>query len=206
MEAVTAPRLPKTLMIGCGAVANEMVAIIKANGWDHVTLTCLPAEWHNTPDKIPEGMARKINEAKEDGSYERIVSLYADCGTGGMLDVLLEKEGVVRIPGPHCYEFFSTQPVFEQMMEEELGSLFLTDFFVRHFDRLILDGLGISKHPELRDMYFGHYKRAIYMAQAKDSELEAMAKACADKIGLKYEYIYTGYGTLETYMTEQAGA
>ena len=205
MEAVTAPELPKTLMIGCGAVAHEMVAVIKANKWDHVTLTCLPADWHNTPTKIPDGMARKIAEGREEG-YDKIICLYADCGTGGMLDALLEKENVERIPGPHCYQFFATEPVFEEMMEEELGTFFLTDYFVRHFDRLIMDGFGISKHPELKDMLFSGYKRAIYLAQTKDPDLEEMAKDCAQKLELEYEYQFVGYGELETYMKDKAGA
>lgn len=190
------------LIIACGALAREIGWVIDANKLDHVDLTCLPADLHNHPDKIPGEMRRKI-DANED-KYERIVALYADCGTGGLLDDLLEEKGVERIGGPHCYAFYSGLETFEEMHEDELGTLYLTDYLVRFFDRLIIKGLGLDRHPELKDMYFGNYKRLTYLAQIDDPSLQEQAKAAAEKLGLEYVYKFTGYGGLGDFITEQA--
>ena len=195
---------PKTLVIACGALAREFLAVVERNGWSNLEITCLPAIWHNRPEKIPEGVRRKIRAARGRGGYDRIVVLYADCGTGGLLDQVLAEEGVERIAGPHCYEFFSGTKAFEEMMEAEIGSFFLTDYMVRHFDRLIIQGLGLDRRPELRDAYFGHYRKLVYLSQLEDARLLAKAKAAAERLGLEFEHRHTGYGDLETFLAAQS--
>lgn len=189
------------LIIACGALAREVGWVIKANGIDGVDLTCLPAEFHNYPDRITPAMADKI-DANAD-KYERIVALYADCGTGGQLDTMLAEKNVERIGGPHCYAFYAGDDVFETMHEDEIGTLYLTDYLVRFFDRLIIKGLGIDRHPELRDAYFGNYTRLMYLAQTEDNTLIGKARDAATTLGLKYAYRFTGYGGLGDFITEQ---
>lgn len=193
-----------TLLIACGALAREILALSEAYGWRNMAVTCLPAHYHNTPDKIPEAVRAKIRENR--GRYGRILVVYGDCGTGGLLDDVLRDEAVERIDGPHCYQFFAGTVDFAAMMDAEPGSFFLTDYLVRHFDRLIIEGLGLDRHPELRDDYFGNYRRLVYLAQIEDGELERRAESAARKLNLNYEYRLTGYGELGAFMsTAQAG-
>jgi len=189
-----------TLLIACGALAREITWLIDTNGWRGVEVTCLPADLHNYPKKIPDGMREKIREAKETGRFGKILALYADCGTGGMLDAVLEEEGVERIPGAHCYEFYTGSQAFMEMAEEELGTLYLTDYLTRFFDRLIISGLGLDRHPELRDDYFGNYKRVVYLAQTEDAELVEKARAAADRLDLTFEVRQTGMGGLAEFI------
>ncbi|HYV87345.1 MAG TPA: DUF1638 domain-containing protein, partial [Candidatus Polarisedimenticolia bacterium] len=142
----------KTLLIACGALAREIVALQRAHKWKTLDITCLPAIWHNRPEKIPEGVRRKIRAGRK--THEHILVAYGDCGTGGLLDKVLEEEGVERIEGPHCYQFYMGTADFEALMERDPTTFFLTDYMVRHFDRLIIQGLGLDRHPELRDDYF----------------------------------------------------
>ena len=193
-----APESPRTLLIACGALARELVELIRLNGWHHMSVTCLPAIWHNRPEKIPEGVRAKIREARDD--YDRILVLYGDCGTGGLLDAVLAEEGVERIEGPHCYAFFSGLESFEAMAEAEPACFYLTDYLARHFDRLIIQGLGIDRHPELLPLYFGNYKRLVYLAQTEDPALAAKARAAAETLGLDYEEHRTGYGGLGAFL------
>lgn len=193
----------KTMLIACGALANETIAVIERNGWDFMDVTCLPANYHNHPDKIPEAMRTKIRAAKDDG-YGSIVALFADCGTGGALDVVLEEEGVDRIPGAHCYEFYSGSSVFNDISEEEIGTFYLTDFLARHFNKLIIEGLGIDRHPQLMDMYFQHYKRLVYLAQVDDPALDAAAEAAAEKLNVEYKRVFTGLGPYQAFMAQYA--
>jgi hypothetical protein len=190
--AVDAPG--RTLLIACGALAREIVELIRVNDWRHLTVSCLPAAWHNTPSKIPGGVRQRIQEAR--GRYERILVLYGDCGTGGLLDEVLAEEGVERIEGPHCYAFFAGNDVFEALAEAEIGSFYLTDYLVRHFERLIVQGLGLDRHPELLEIYFGNYKKLVYLAQTEDVGLDARAAAAAERLGLAFERHFTGYGGL----------
>jgi hypothetical protein len=192
---------PKTLVIACGALAREFLAVVERNGWSNLEITCLPAIWHNRPEKIPDGVRRKIRAAR--GRYDRILVLYGDCGTGGLLDQVLAEEGVERIAGPHCYEFFAGTKAFEEMMEAEIGSFFLTDYMVRHFDRLIMQGLGLDRRPELRDLYFGNYRKLVYLSQIEDPRLLAKARSAAEQLGLAFEHRHTGYGDLETFLAAQ---
>ncbi|MFQ5953709.1 MAG: DUF1638 domain-containing protein [Kiloniellales bacterium] len=194
---------PSTLFIACGALAREVVELIRLNGWTHVTVGCLPASLHNTPAEIPEAVRAKIRAAR--GRFDHIAVLYGDCGSGSLLDKVLDEEGVERIPGPHCYEFYAGKPDFEALMDEEPGSFFLTDYLVRHFERLIIKGLGLDRHPQLRDSYFANYRRLIYLAQTRSDKLEAQARAAAERLGLDYQVRYTGYGELGRFM-EQARA
>lgn len=198
-EAAVSP----TLLIACGALAREMLAVAEANGWTHLKVTCLPAILHNRPEQIPDRLRQRIRTARGQG-YERIYVVYADCGTGGLLDTVCAEEGVERIPGPHCYSFFAGAENFDGLMEEELGSLFLTDYLARHFDRLILKDMGLDRHPELLGMMFGHYKRVVYLAQTDDPALDAKARAAAERLGLAYERRFTGYGELTEFMAQAA--
>ena len=187
------------LMIACGALGREIIQLIELNNWQHMDVTCLPAKWHNTPDLIPDGVRAKIREAK--GKYQKIYVLYADCGTGGLLDKVLEEEGdVERIGGPHCYSFFSGNALFEARGEDDMTSFFLTDYLAQHFDKLIWEGFGIDRHPDMVEFVFGNYEKVVYLAQAPTDALKTKAKAAADKLGLAYEYRETGYGDLESFM------
>ncbi|MGH6932259.1 MAG: DUF1638 domain-containing protein [Dongiaceae bacterium] len=197
------PRASSTLLIACGALAREILALNEANGWDAVSLTCLPAHYHNTPDKIPDAVRAKIRENRD--RYDRMFVLYGDCGTGGLLDVVLAEEGVERIPGPHCYQFFAGTKEFTDMMAAEPGSFFLTDYLTRHFNRLIIEGLGLDRHPELRDDYFGNYTALVYLAQTEDAELQGLAQDAARRLGLAYHYRFTGYGELKSFLSTATG-
>ncbi len=191
-------RPPSTQLIACGALAWEIAELIRANGWSHMSISCVPAHYHNTPDKIPEAVRAKIRAAR--GSYDRIVVVYGDCGTGGLLDEVLAEEGVERIAGPHCYQFYAGETNFAALMDDEPGSFFLTDYLVRHFDLLILRGLGLDRYPQLLGDYFGNYRKLVYLAQIEDAGLVERAKAAADRLGLAYEYRYTGYGELGKFL------
>ena len=185
---------PRTLIIACGALSHEIVALIRANGWDNFRVQCLPAELHNRPGEIPAAVREKIR-ALRDG-HEHVFVAYADCGTGGRLDAVLADEGVERLPGAHCYEFFAGSGVFSVLAGEEPGTFYLTDFLARHFDRLIIRGMGLDRHPQLQSMLFGNYRRLLYLAQRRDPDLEQRARGAAERLGLDYQYRYTGYGEL----------
>jgi hypothetical protein len=187
---------PASLIIACGALAREIVALRTLNHWPHLVVQCLPADWHNRPEKIPEGVRAKIHAAR--GRFTSIFVAYADCGTGGLLDAVLIEEGVERIPGAHCYEFFAGSAQFAALAEAELGTFYLTDFLLQHFDRLIIHGLGIDKHPELLPIYFGNYKKLTYLAQMPSEEKMAAGRAAAARLGLEFEAHVTGYGALAT--------
>mgnify|MGYP000629686681 CR=1 FL=1 len=188
----------RTLLIACGALARETLAAIEANGLRHVEVTCVSALLHNRPERIPEAVRAKIREHRAE--YERIMVLYADCGTGGALDQVLAEEGVERIGGPHCYAFYAGQEVFEALADAEPGTFYLTDFLTRQFDTLVIEGLGLDRHPELLSLYFGNYRRLIYLAQTEDPQLQAQAQAAAERLGLAYEYRFTGLGELAQFV------
>ena len=184
------------LLIACGALAREIVDLIECNHWSAFDVQCLPAKWHNTPQFIVPAVRGKIRENRN--KYKSIFVLYGDCGTGGLLDAMLEEEGVERIGGPHCYAFFSGNPQFAERAESEFSSFYLTDYLARHFDKLIWVGLGLDRHPELLDSYFGNYEKLIFLAQTHDEELIKNAEMAAQKLNLAYEYRFTGYGELAT--------
>ena len=183
-------------VIACGALARELVALKRLNGWSSFEIECLPPDLHNRPERIPAAVEAAIRAARQ--RHARIFVAYADCGTGGLLDVVLQREGVERIPGAHCYEFFATAAQFAQLSESEPGTFYLTDFLVRHFDRLVMSGLGLDRHPQLLAEYFRHYTRMVYLVQVKDQKLSAAAREAAARLGLAYEERFTGYGSLGT--------
>lgn len=189
---------PNTLLIACGALAREITLLIEANSWTHLTVQCLPAILHNTPADIPDGVRQKIRENKV--SFDQILVVYGDCGTGGLLDDVLAEEGVERIAGPHCYEFYAGFEDFKAMSEADPGTFYLTDYLVRQFDQLVIKGLGLDRHPELRETYFGNYNRLIYLAQVENPELVIEAQQAAHQLGLSYEYRFTGMGGLADLM------
>ena len=183
------------LLIACGALAREVKAIRDLCGWDHVEIDCLPAELHDTPEEIPRAVRAKLEAAQ--GRFDEIFVAYADCGTGGRLDALLEEYGVERLPGAHCYELFAGAESFAAQQEAEPGTFYLTDFLVRNFDRLVVRGLGLDRHPELLSDYFGNYRRVVYLAQTRSSELDARARNCAERLELAFEAHFTGLEPLE---------
>lgn len=197
------PARERVLVIACGALANEVLAITRANGLDHVDLTCLPAQLHNRPEKIPEAVREAIARAR--ASHRHILVGYGDCGTGGLLDRVLAEEGVGRIEGAHCYAFFAGLDAFEAEAEAEPSTFYLTDFLARHFETLVIRPLGLDRFPELRDAYFGAYTRLLYLEQAPDADTEARARAAAERLGLDYARRATGYGLLESTLRRHAG-
>ena len=218
---------PRTLVIACGALARELLAIVQLDGLDTMTIECLPAALHNRPKEIPDAVRARIHRARgsaavasgdtdvgedpvDDGvvlgerveAYESIFVAYADCGTGGLLRQVCDEEGVEMLAGAHCYEFFATAPRFAEIQDAEIGSFYLTDFLARHFDRMVWQGLGLDRHPELLPMYFGNYTRLVYLAQTDDPELLALAEAGAERLGLTMLVERTGYGELEATLVE----
>ena len=193
----------KILLISCGALASTLKSLLKQNQWDFIKLECLPAIWHNHPEKIVPGLKQKIALAKTSKKFNKILVAYGDCGTKGELDKLLDKSGAVRIKGNHCYEFFTGSEEFEKIFSSEIGSFYLSDYLVTFFDKLILDGLGIKKHPHLRDIYFKNYKKLVYLAQTNNIVLQRKAKLAADFLGLEYSYKFTGYKNIELFINHQ---
>jgi uncharacterized protein DUF1638 len=193
------------LIIACGALAHEITALRRANCWDDLTVRCLPAELHNRPERIPAAVRALIQESRDRYRYRSIFVAYADCGTGGRLDAVLAEEGVERIPGAHCYEFFATSPLFAELAEAEPGTFYLTDFLLRHFERLVIRGLGLDRHPELFPSYFGNYRKLVYLGQAPAADSEDAARAIAARMGLSFEFRRTGYGTLQTRLATAVG-
>jgi hypothetical protein len=187
---------PRLLVIACGALAREVAALKRANGWTTLDVACLPPELHNRPEGIAPAVRAKIREHRAD--YAAIFVAYGECGTKGALDAVLAEEGIERNPGAHCYEFFATPSTFEALSDAEPGTFYLTDFLLRHFDRLVIRALGIDRHPELQATYFGNYRRLVYLAQAPKPEAEAAARAVAERLGLEFEMRATGYGGLGT--------
>ncbi|GHE85862.1 hypothetical protein GCM10016455_01430 [Aliiroseovarius zhejiangensis] len=186
----------KVLVLACGALANEILALIRLNGWDHMSLTCLPAILHNTPDRIPAAVRAAFDKHKAD--FDQVFLAYADCGTGGQLAALCDELGIEMIRGPHCYSFFEGNDAFAAHADGEIDVFYLTDFLARGFENFVIKPLGLDRHPELRDMYFQHYTRLIYLAQTDNPDLDRMAQDAADRLGLKYQRKFTGFGDLAT--------
>jgi hypothetical protein len=190
----------KSLIIACGALAREILALKELNGWEHMDLTCLPAIYHVHPEKITDAVETAVLKHKTD--YAQIFIAYADCGTGGLLAAKCAELGVELIQGPHCYSFFEGNAAFEKISEDEFTAFYLTDFLVRQFDAFVIKPMGLDRHPELRDMYFGNYEKLVYQAQTDNPELTEKAKLCAERLGLRFERRFTGYGDLETALAQ----
>ena len=189
-------------MLACGAIAREVLALIELNDWTHVDLRCLPAQLHSRPERIPAAVDAKLTELA--GRYDRVFVAYADCGTGGALDPVLERHGVERLPGAHCYGFLAGNDAWDAMQDEEPATFYLTDFLARHFDALVVRALKLDTHPELLSLMFGNYRRLVYLAQTDDPELDRRAEEAAEFLGLDYERVRTGYGELVPSLTRFA--
>ena len=184
----------KILLVACGALAREIIALRDMNSWTHIDLTCLPAIYHNSPDKITPAIREAVEKWR--GSDEQIFIVYADCGTGGLLKAACDEMGVEMLEGPHCYSFFEGNDAFAA--RDEITSFFLTDFLARQFDAFIWKPLGLDRHPELLEMYFSHYEKLVYQSQTDQPVLLEQAKSYADRLGLEFEHRHTGYGDLST--------
>lgn len=184
----------KILLVACGALAREILDLKAANGWTHLDLTCLPANYHLYPEKITAAVRETV--AKYRDSYAEIFIVYADCGTGGLLQAACEEMGVRMVEGPHCYSFFEGNEAFASHSESEMTAFYLTDFLVRQFEAFIIKPMGLDRHPQLRDIYFSNYEKLVYQAQTDDPALTAKARDCAAQLGLAFERRYTGYGDL----------
>jgi hypothetical protein len=187
---------PGTLLIACGALAREIAALKRANGWSALEVRCLPAQLHNRPELIAPAVRAAIRENKE--RFASLFVVYGECGTRGELDRVLQEEGVERLPGAHCYEFLATPQLFAQLSEAEPGTFYLTDFLLRHFERLVIRPLGLDRHPQLAGEYFRHYRKLVYLAQAERAGAIEQARAIAARFGFEFEYRFTGYGELGT--------
>ena len=195
---------PSVLILACGALARELMDIVKLNELATVAIECLPAELHNRPQDITAAVEERLDRAE--GRYDRVLVGYADCGTGGHLDELCRRRGVSRLPGAHCYELFAGRNTFAQLHDEEPGTFYLTDYLAKHFDRLIIGGLGIARHPQLTEMYFGHYRKLVFLPQVDDPVVYEKARAAADRLGLVFERRPCGYGELATTVVDFARA
>jgi len=182
------------LVIACGALGREIAALRRMNQWTALDVRCLPAELHNRPERIAPAVRDEIRAQRD--RYRTIFVAYGECGTAGQLDAVLAEEGVERIPGAHCYQFLAGAPVFEELCEAEPGTFYLTDFLLRHFDRLVIRGLGLDRHPELTQEYFRHYRKLVYLAQTRVPSAVERAKQIAERMGFAFEHRFTGYGEL----------
>jgi hypothetical protein len=187
----------RVLVVACGAIAREVLAVIDLNGWTHVTLQCLPGKLHNTPREIAGKVDAKLREAEASGDYDAMFVAYGDCGTAGALDDVLAAHGVDRLPGDHCYGFFAGVDEFAAMHQDNPFTFYLTDFLCRHFDRLVVQGLKLDTHPELLPMVFGNYRRVVYLSQTDDPALLERGRAAAAFLGLEFEHHPSGYGDLK---------
>jgi hypothetical protein len=188
----------RVAIVLCGALAKEIVDIVRRHDWD-VSLHGIAAQEHMTPQNIAPLVEKKLRELMP--QFERVIVAYGDCGTAGALDEVLARYDVPRISGPHCYEMYAGTG-FQQMMDDEPGTFFLTDFLLRSFDGLVWKGLGLDRFPQLKDMYFANYHRVVYLQQRADDNLIPKAQAVAEKMGFPLEVRRTGYGELERRLVE----
>ena len=192
----------KRLVLGCGALVYDLLRLLKQNPSfsDRVNIQCLPASWHNSPQLIAPGVEKYLSENAH--LYKEVYIAYADCGTGGALDKVLNKYKAKRIEGAHCYEFFAGTDAFEKLSEEEIGTFYLTDYLVKNFNRIMIKGLGLDKYPELFDAYFKHYKKLVYLAQTENDDWKKDAEKYAKDFGFDYEYRLVGTGSLDSVFKE----
>jgi hypothetical protein len=191
-DGLAPERQGRVLLIACGALAREILGLCERNGWTHLDLMCLPAILHNTPDRIVPEVEAAVRKHRT--AYDGIFVVYADCGTGGLLQAKCAELGVGMVEGPHCYSFFEGNAAFAA--RGEMTAFYLTDFLVRQFDAFVIRPLGLDRHPDLRDMYFGNYTTLVYQAQTDDPALDRLARGHAERLGLAYERRATGYGDL----------
>ena len=186
------------LVIACGALAREIDDLKRLHGWEHLHLSCLDAKLHHRPALIPARLRDKIRRNK--AKFDKIYVGYADCGTRGEIDRVIEEEGpgIERLPGVHCYQFFAGADRFAALADAEPGTFYLTDFLAQHFDRFVMEPLKLDQHPELFDAFFGNYRRVVYLSQTQDAELLDAARDAAKRLDLEFEHVHCGYGELET--------
>jgi hypothetical protein len=201
-EGLAAERGGRILLVACGALAHEILALKRMNGWNHLDLQCLPANLHLWPDRIPDAVEAAVIAQRD--AYDSVFVVYADCGTGGLLQARCAALGVEMIEGPHCYAFFEGTAGFVERAETEFTAFYLTDFLVRQFDAFVWRPMGLDRHPQLRDMLFGNYTKLVYQAQTEDPALDAKARDCAARLGLDYERRFTGYGDLAEALAKAA--
>ncbi|MEO1732461.1 MAG: DUF1638 domain-containing protein [Pseudomonadota bacterium] len=201
-DGLSANGAGRVLLIACGALAREIIDLIRINGWDHIDLSCLPAILHNHPDQITTRVADAVEKHRD--QYAKICVVYADCGTGGLLAARCADLGVDMVKGPHCYSFFEGNDTFANKGDDDLTTFYLTDFLARQFDAFVWQPLGLDRHPDLLEMYFGHYTKLVYQAQTDDPVLTERARDCADRLGLDFERRFTGYGDLSTTLADWA--
>lgn len=201
-DGLTAAGKGRVLLLACGALAREILALRAANGWTHLDLHCLPANLHLWPDRIPDAVEQAVLRFRP--HYARIFVVYADCGTGGLLQARCEQLGVEMVEGPHCYSFFEGNEAFASHADSEITAFYLTDFLVRQFDAFVWKPMGFDRHPELIAMMFGNYEKLVYQAQTNDPALDASARRAAERLGLTYERRFTGYGDLTPALTRAA--
>ncbi len=194
----------RVLLLACGALAHEILALKAANGWNHLDLHCLPANLHLWPDLIPDAVETAVARFRD--RYSDVFVVYADCGTGGRLQARCAELGVEMVAGPHCYAFFEGLDTFAAHAETEITAFYLTDFLVRQFDAFVWKPMGFDRHPELIPMMFGNYEKLVYLAQTDDPALDARAAEAARRLGLAYERRATGYGDLAPALARAAGA
>ena len=200
-DALSVKNGARCLIIACGALAKEILHIRSLNNMDEmIDIQCLPAKLHNTPQQIPALLQEKIRYYKK--YYDHIIIGFADCGTGGLLQKICREEGVEFLEGAHCYGVFTGNDAFDYMAGEELGTFYLTDYLTRHFDSLIIKGMGLEKYPEMRDILFSNYTKVVYLAQTNDNELTRKASKCAQYLKLDFKRIYTGYGELNDFIVQ----
>lgn len=187
----------RVLVLSCAALAVDIRAVVSTPGWKHVDFEYLPANYHVRPEKIVPALEPILVERH--GDYDHILIGYGDCGTGGHLDRLLNRyPNAERIAGDHCYAFFTGIDAFAEQFNAEPGTFYLTDFLTKHQDALIFGALGLTEHPELRDLYFGNYTQVMYLAQNPTTELTEAAEECARKLHLNYVQSNVGRGLLES--------
>ncbi|NKB78006.1 MAG: DUF1638 domain-containing protein [Gammaproteobacteria bacterium] len=199
MDTLTKKTAKQTLIIACGALSHEILALIEMNQWNHLAVTCIPGHYHHRPALIPEAVRSKIQQNR--ARYQDIFVMYGDCGTGGVLDRVLEEEQVSRIEGPHCFSFFSGNDQYETWSEKEITTFYLTDFFCRHFETFVWQALGLDRRDDMVDFVFENYKKVVFLAQTEDSALQAKAMKIAKRLKLSYEYRFTGYGDMKSKMS-----
>ena len=200
------PAAGRVLVVGCGALARELRQVASLNVGLPMDVECLPAKLHNRPERIAPAVRKRVQAAKAAGAHRTILVGYMDCGTGGELDRVCAEEDVPRLPGVHCYELYAGAGAFAELHDAEPGTFYLTDYLVRHFDRLIMQGLGIAEHPELLEAYFGNYTRVVHLAQTDDPSLARAARQAAARLGLRCERIVTGIDGLRSHLVEMATA